>query len=346
MTGGLVATGLAAAVVTALALAALLPLLRRAGVVDVPVGRSLHDGPVARGAGLALVPGLLAATAVGLLLPATGAGVLDATLGVLAVVAGTLALATVGLLDDLYGISVAARLALQLGTGLALGVAAVAVSGRSAAWVPLVALVVLVVVNVTNFMDGANGLLGLHGLVTGGWYAVLAVAGGGGPLTGAAVVAAGLAGAAAGFLPFNAPRARAFLGDVGSYLLGAAWALLGVWLLLGGRPVEAVAAPLLVFLADTAYTLQLRLRAGHRWYEPHKLHVYQRLVTAGWPHLRAAGLVAGVAAVCALLAVPAASGAPVGVRLLAVAAMGALCAAYLRLPVWVGAPAPWRGGPR
>ncbi|MFH5824229.1 hypothetical protein [Georgenia sp. AZ-5] len=332
---------LAAALVSAACVAVLVPLLRRAMVVDVPVERSLHDAPVPRGGGLALVPAVLAGLlATGVL--ATGAApgslLMTASFHLILALATVLTFAIIGLWDDLYGVSALARLLLQIVAAMILSLGILLAADRSLIWLPVLAATMVALVNITNFMDGANGLLGFHGVVSAGWFAVVAAHV---DAHGAVALALAILGAIVGFLPFNVPAPRVFLGDVGSYLLGAAWAALGAWLLLADARIETVIAPLAVFGADTAYTLWLRLRAGQRWYQPHKLHVYQRLVAAGWSHVASSATVAGVAILCCLLAVPAMLGAGVTVRLLCLAAMALVCVAYLKLPVRVGAPEPW-----
>lgn len=329
-----------AAVITGIALALLLPWLRRAGVLDIPVERSMHRQPVVRGAGLALLPGLLGGALVTELLLdrndgplVTVSSVLYLTLACVAVIA----FAAIGLSDDFFSHGVLSRLLLQLAVATVIAVAAQLASNDRLLWALPIAAVIVTGVNVTNFMDGVNGLLALHGMVTAVWFSVLAVSS---QLWGPTGLAIGIAGAVVAFLPVNL-RGRAFLGDVGSYALGAAWAMLGLYLLGGGVPLEAVLAPVAVFLADFGYTLQLRVRAGDRWYQPHKLHVYQRLVSAGWSHMASSSLVAGLTAVCCLLAVPAVLGAGLMARLICAAAAAGLLGGYLRLPVLVGAPVPW-----
>jgi UDP-N-acetylmuramyl pentapeptide phosphotransferase/UDP-N-acetylglucosamine-1-phosphate transferase len=89
------------------------------------------------------------------------------------------------------------------------------------------------------------------------------------------------------------PRARVFLGDVGSYRRGAALAVLAACAVLDGIPVEAALAPLALYLTDTAWTLQRRIRAGERWFEAHRSHTYQQLCDLGWSHQRVAAVTAG-----------------------------------------------------
>lgn len=94
-----------------------------------------------------------------------------------------------------------------------------------------------------------------------------------------------------GFLPFNFPRARIFMGDVGSgalgYAVAAVLALASVktdihWILL-----LVSASP---FLVDAGFTLLARIISGQRWMEPHTQHVYQRAVQAGASHAQVTGM--------------------------------------------------------
>jgi UDP-GlcNAc:undecaprenyl-phosphate GlcNAc-1-phosphate transferase len=250
-------------------------LLRRLAVLDVPGGRSSHSVPTPRGGGAPIAVGLLAAAAV-----APGAG--DSGLA-FALAVGFFAL--LGLADDLRGLPAIARLALQAaGAG---GVAALLVMRLSwpAFAVVMAALAVTVwlagFVNAFNFMDGVNGISGAHALVGGVMYACLA----GWKHDGFGVAAGlALAAGAAAFLPWNAMRARVFLGDVGSYAIGAALAVLAVRLIMLGVPVEAVIGPVALYLADVAWTLQRRIRRRERWLEGHRTHVYQRWCDVGWSH--------------------------------------------------------------
>jgi UDP-N-acetylmuramyl pentapeptide phosphotransferase/UDP-N-acetylglucosamine-1-phosphate transferase len=95
----------------------------------------------------------------------------------------------------------------------------------------------------------------------------------------AVLLAAAVAGAAAGFLPFNWSPASVFLGDVGSYFLGYTLAALPLAAPTGSRSqaVLFVTLSLWIFLADATWTLARRARRGSRWYEAHREHLYQQL---------------------------------------------------------------------
>ena len=203
-------------------------------------------------------------------------------------------------------------------------------------WAPVVSMGTAVLVNATNFMDGANGLACGHAVATSLWYVLVATVA---PLPGLGLVMISVAGASLGFLPFNAPRARVFLGDSGSYALGGAWAFAVTVCLAQGVAVEAAVAPLLVLLTDTGYTLWMRMRTGQRWYEPHKLHVYQRLVSAGWPHWASALLVTLAAVSCSALA--AASIVSPSRIWMPLVGMTTILFLYLQTPSIVGASSPF-----
>ena len=299
----LLLSGLAVtAAVCASLTAAVIPLLRRARVVDVPGDRSLHRMPVPRGGGLAIVLAASLATWTAVLAAVHLQGAVRAMTGVdvaLMGLATVLAFALLGLIEDLFSVSVRTRLVLQLVLGAGLGLMAHSAFEVSLWWTPAICVGTAALVNATNFMDGANGLACGHAVATSLWYVLVATVA---PLPGLGLVMISVAGASLGFLPFNAPRARVFLGDSGSYALGGAWAFAVTVCLAQGVAVEAAVAPLLVLLTDTGYTLWMRMRTGQRWYEPHKLHVYQRLVSAGWPHWASALLVTLAAVSCSALA--------------------------------------------
>ena len=156
--------------------------------------------------------------------------------------------------------------------------------------VPFALLWVVGLTNAYNFMDGIDGLAAGQAVVTGLTMALLADQVGAGD---AAVALAVLAGAVAGFLPFNWPAARVFMGDVGSGYLGFIFAGWAVLLELQAPTLGAVAlsaAVLSPFLFDTTATLARRIARGEQWYESHREHYYQRLVQHGWSHAAVARL--------------------------------------------------------
>jgi UDP-N-acetylmuramyl pentapeptide phosphotransferase/UDP-N-acetylglucosamine-1-phosphate transferase len=126
-----------------------------------------------------------------------------------------------------------------------------------------------VLTNVWNFMDGIDGLAASQAvLVATGLVLWLA-----GPW---AALALALMAACLGFLPFNFPRARIFLGDVGSGAIGFAIAALAMVLLSQRGPMAAwLMLPLAPFLTDASLTLLRRILRRERWWTPHTQHAYQ-----------------------------------------------------------------------
>ena len=305
---------------------AVIPLLRKLGAIDLPGPRSSHTTPTPRGGGLPVVLGLLTATALIRGAAAVPFGAATGFFGAL------------GFADDLRGLTAMRRLVLQ-GAGSA-GIAALLVARLH---LPLVALAaatavtsvwVMGFVNAFNFMDGVNGISAAHTLIAGVAYACF-----GEWRQNSFLVAFGLAVAAAAlaFLPWNAGRARVFLGDVGSYALGAALAVLAVTSVIHGLPVEAAVGPLALYLADTAWTLQRRIRSGERWMQSHRSHTYQRWCDLGWSHQEVTLLTGAVTVLLSLLGMLSLTGHPM-LRIAADLSGLLLLGGYLRSPAWLGHP--------
>lgn len=291
----LLGLGLAVFVLALVASLAARGLLRRLGVVDVPNARSSHRIPIIRGGGLGFVAVILAGW-LGLAL--SGAPGLPPT-----VLAGALAVAAISLLDDVRGVRWSIRLAVQ---ALAVAAALASLPGGPvlADGLPVVVdrlilgLAWLWFVNLFNFMDGIDGIAGTEALVIAfGIVAIALLAG----LPGWPVPAALVVGAAvAGFLPFNLPKARMFMGDVGSTTLGYA---LG-WLLILVAAEGALATAILLglyFVVDATSTLLMRTARRERLHEAHRQHAYQRAVDRGLPHASVSGAVGGLGLVLVAL---------------------------------------------
>jgi UDP-N-acetylmuramyl pentapeptide phosphotransferase/UDP-N-acetylglucosamine-1-phosphate transferase len=321
VTAEAVARALTALAVTAAGVPLILPLLRRSGVLDVPGVRSSHTTPVPRGAGVAVMLGILVAAALPLGRP-------EDRLVIGVVVGAAVLYALVGFADDLRGLQPVPRLVAQLVLGVILTWPATVLFHRGWEWIPLGAIAAASYVNVTNFMDGVNGITGWHGIVTGTAFACM------GAYTDKPwVVAVGacLAGASLGFLPYNAVRAKVFLGDVGSYGIGATIAALSGGAFLAGLPTEACLGPLAVYLADTGSTLVRRVTRGEDWRQPHRSHVFQRLTDLGFGHAAVALLVAGLTVVTTLLGAMSLLDDP-NARLIGDALIVVVLAGYLALP--------------
>lgn len=279
---------LVALVTTLLALTAILTIGRRAIVHDIPNERSLHDKPVPRVGGIALLTGVLAGWA--LLSPSWSWWLMSPMLGLFAL----------SLLDDLRGLSARTRLIAHLAAAL------VALHGAGIAMLWLMPLLLFSawMTNLYNFMDGSDGLAGGMALFGFGSYGVGAWLSGD---EGFALLNLSIAGASLGFLMFNFHPAKVFMGDAGSIPLGFLAALLGIhgW----QQELWPLWFPLMVFspfIVDATLTLFKRLRRGEKLSQAHRSHYYQRLVQMGWGHRNTAlaeyalMLLMGVSALSAL----------------------------------------------
>jgi UDP-GlcNAc:undecaprenyl-phosphate/decaprenyl-phosphate GlcNAc-1-phosphate transferase len=255
-------------------------------LVDRPNNRSSHLMPTPRGGGL----GIVAVLGIGLFL----SGLLQDDLFSLVLLCCTLLIAGISLIDDIKNLSPLVRFVIQIATATLLVVWLRVHEDSSSAerlkigfgWGVVTVAWIVGYTNAFNFMDGINGISGgqatIAGLGTGAIAGLLI-----GTWTDSTVVISFLlAGAAAGFLPHNFPRARMFMGDVGSATVGFVLAALSVEIAVGagGRSV----IPLLVlhanYVLDTGITMTRRICRGDRFYEPHREHFYQRLVRAGKSH--------------------------------------------------------------
>ena len=249
--------------------------LRRA-LLDHPGERRSHHQATPRGGGLGIAVALLAALA---WLAWTFPG---ERLPLLAAAAGLLLVAATGWIDDHRPLPPVPRLLVHVLAAAGFAVA-LALHG-SPPWACVAAgVLALVLVNVWNFMDGIDGLAASQAAIAAGGYLLLGVGGAAGWF------AAALMAASLGFLPFNLPKARVFLGDVGSGTLGFAIAVAVALacLRLPATTWGLLLLPLAAFGIDAGLTLASRILHRERWWEPHVSHAYQR-----WARRSGHGLVA------------------------------------------------------
>jgi UDP-GlcNAc:undecaprenyl-phosphate GlcNAc-1-phosphate transferase len=268
-----------------------LRLMTAAAVLDTPSERSSHTTPTPRGGGVAIAVAVTVALS------------LDQRTWM--VILPLLSFGAIGLIEDLRGVAIPTRLTSQVLAGWATGL--VLVPDEQS--MPVMVLLVLVTslwltayTNAFNFMDGVNGISAGHAILAGTVYAALGALY---ELPLLTVVGAVTATASLTFLPWNAGRARIFLGDVGAYGLGALLGALAAYGMLHGVPAEAAIAPLALYLADTGWTLARRACRGEAWYRPHRTHAYQRLTDVGWSHQRVTVVTAAISAVVCACAVAA-----------------------------------------
>ena len=262
------------------------PLARRAamrwGVFDHPSERKGHAEAVPYLGGLGIILAFLVAMVAGALLYGLKGGQLK--LGV--ILGGALVLAGLGLLDDLRPVPGWFKAAVILPLAIGLYAAGVRADPFDRAWLNFVLTVgwVAGIVNAVNFLDNMDGLTGGVAAIAAAYFAVLA------GLSGQVLVAslaAALTGCALGFLWFNRPPARIFMGDMGALFLG--WILAALALEIEFQNLRRVAffVPIAVMgvpIFDTVLIFASRVSRRVSPLRPGLDHTSHRLVAIGVPH--------------------------------------------------------------
>jgi UDP-GlcNAc:undecaprenyl-phosphate GlcNAc-1-phosphate transferase len=269
---------------TALALvsALIVRAMISAGVMDTPNARSSHAKPTPKGGGVGVVVAFLLGISV-LYGTAQFARLADPYFR--GVILASAAIAIVAFIDDVYTWPFTVKLAAQIaaalvavGSGLYVSVFNLPGFGPvyigwaggliTVAWI-------LFASNAMNFIDGLNGLAAGTAFVASVFLAIIAETQQGWFVYFASLL---LVAGLAGFLPFNYPRARIFLGDVGSQFCGFVLAVLGVAAARFERiPMSFLLVPMLLsgVLFDVAFTLVRRALEGERLARAHRGHLYQ-----------------------------------------------------------------------
>jgi len=268
---------------------------RRIGLFDVPNYRSSHRIPTPRGGGIALVGSVFALGVYAFVqtqqFPASAFAFLAAAVIVLTLV---------GWLDDRKTIRVALRLSVHLICGLAVASLVNKISPLpgwiNVLWLGWWVFWSVASINIVNFIDGIDGMIACQGIVYGLFIFSLMPFASFGSSYGLI-----LSGACLGFLIWNWPPAKMFMGDVGSGPLGLFFVVGGALALQGTKSV-LVFLPLFPIFLDALLTIVVRFRRGEDLTDPHRSHLYQRLANGGAGHARvtlAYGLFAAMGAVVA-----------------------------------------------
>lgn len=272
-------------------------------LLDIPNIRSSHAVPTPRGGGLAIPIVVVAVVGMGLwVYTAHWRAMLSLAIGVILI-------GGLGWLDDHLNLPARLRLAIQtvvalllvltIGAIRTLEVAGVALDLHWLGW-PLTVLWIVWLTNLYNFMDGIDGIAGIEAVIASGtmsiWFAVY------GDVY-LVVLALAIMGSVLGFLVWNWPPARIFMGDVGSVTLGLLFAILAIiGVTRHDMPWSGFIILLSVFLADATITLVLRIIRKERVAEAHKTHFYQRAAHSGWSHKQVTSTVLLVNVLLAILA--------------------------------------------
>lgn len=254
-------------------------------IFDMPNARSSHTVPTPRGGGLAIVVVFLFAT-----LSLYGCKMIPISL-MLALVGGGVLVALIGYCDDRRSLAARWRFLAHLLAAVwvlyclnGFPVLDFGVVQCVAPWLGAILALIAIIwsINLYNFMDGIDGCAGAEGLFLSISSAVFFLIVGD---SGLAVLSFCLAATIGGFLYWNWPPAKIFLGDVGSGFLGFVFIVLAIhaanqhhgslvfWLLLFA-----------LFLYDATFTLIYRVSKKQKWYQAHREHAYQKGVDAGWDH--------------------------------------------------------------
>lgn len=273
-------------------------------LVDDPGERKIHDQSTPLAGGYAVLTGLLAPLAIGAALikykvvnvtftNLLAHGLERRGLELVAISAGAIAITILGWLDDKHELRPLPKLAGQFLVAVIVALAC----KRITLFIPNVAfsyaitiLWLLTVINAFNFMDNMNGLCAGVGAIGGFLFALIAAADGEYLV---ALAGFSICGALAGFLPWNFPKAHAFLGDAGSQLVGyllAVMAILPHFYTKQNPHRLAVLSPLLVLavpLVDLAQVAALRTLHGKPFWIGDMNHLSHRLTRAGLSRPRA-----------------------------------------------------------
>lgn len=236
----------------------------RFGLIDLPIERSSHSFPISKGGAIGILAGFIVTALYlkifyGLLIPAV-------------------ILALVSLCGDRSEISFKIRLIVQIVCSIAFILSFISLSGSNViSYCLVIPLIVYIVgtLNFYNFMDGIDGLAGITGVVG---FLLMSVFG---ILTGVdpeyVTLSVSIAFSCLGFLPYNIPKAKVFMGDVGSILLGFVFACMVVIFSRSIVDFVCLVGFLFPFYSDELTTMFLRLIDGDSLTKPHRRHLYQLL---------------------------------------------------------------------
>ncbi len=240
--------------------------------LDLPNQRSLHVTPTPRLGGVGIIAGIAAGWLY--------AGFVTQP----QLIVTLLLLITISLLDDLRGVAVKWRLLVHLASA-SLGV--VTLLHAQPPWLIVVTILATTwMINLYNFMDGSDGLAGGMAVIGFGTYGLAALIAGDFSF---AAVNLTIAASALGFVLFNFPPARVFMGDAGAIPLGFLAAVMDiVGTLRGDWPAWFGLIVFSPFVVDATVTLFRRLMRRARVWQAHREHYYQRLVQCGWGHRKTA----------------------------------------------------------
>lgn len=308
---GLVSATLLALIVSAAIIPIVLSLSHKRAWYDIPNARKIHTNPVPRLGGIGIFWGALAGSlAVPFLLPVIAPNLWSNgyTLSYVPVFIAFAIIHGLGLIDDFHNLHALLKLALQIVAAALVTVGGFTISSISLPGMaplsfglftyPITILWIVAISNAINLVDGVDGLAGGISGIAAIFLGVLCL------LQGhalSAVVSFALLGACVGFLLFNWPPARLFMGDSGSLFIGFALATIPLMISPGQTTIGNLMGPvtvLLVPILDTLSAILRRLREHRPIHSPDKEHIHHKLLALG---LRQTRLLAVTYTVCIVL---------------------------------------------
>ena len=266
-------------------------LSRHPMIMDIPNSRSSHAVPIPKSGGIAIVVTFLAGI-VAIYAIADAAVIED--IFILGFAAAALLIAIVSLVDDLITTQFFFRLSSQALSAIAVMAFGIVIHELHLPWVGKIPIGIIGYVvtffwvvgltNAFNFMDGLNGMAGGTAIITCLFFSHICISQGS---NFAYVVCYTIASGVLGFMLFNFPKAKLFMGDVGSAFLGFVFASLAVIAALyDNSHTSLFVMPLLLlhFIYDTFFTFIRRLLTGEQVFEAHRTHLYQLLNQLGCSH--------------------------------------------------------------
>jgi Fuc2NAc and GlcNAc transferase len=329
------AIALGALILSAVMTWVVLKLALRLQLIDHPSSRSSHLLPTPRGGGVAIVFAFLAALFTLRFTDGEDSRLADS------LIFGGAAVAIIGMIDDRWSLRPRNRLLVHLVAAAfavwRIGMPASWLLGAPMSWVVAGIGVIAITwgTNLFNFMDGIDGIAALEAVFMAGGAAIINIVVHGD--AGVTAVWLALAASSMGFLVWNWPPARIFMGDVGSGFLG--FALTACTLAMSRHQPENIPVIVIlggVFFVDASVTVIRRILRGDRWLEPHRVHAYQHLARR-WQSHRRVTMGVGVINVVWLL--------PCALAAATHPSIGVACAIVALLPLVVLAAAAGSGRP-
>ena len=304
-----IALTFAVAAVTAFSLTPLVKLLAgKVGAVDVPKdSRRMHDHPIPRLGGLAIFCGFIFSAVLFVNIDAQ----LRATL------LGATIIVALGIVDDIVALTAKPKFAVQTAAALVPVLAGVRVEMLTnfnifsdkpyivfGIWgVPLTLIWIVGMTNAVNFIDGLDGLaVGVSSIGTISLMTISILVSDGN----VALLAAALAGACIGFIPYNLNPAKIFMGDTGAMFLGYMLATMSIMGLFKFYAVVSFVVPFLIFglpIFDTAFAIVRRIATGRPPMQADRGHLHHRLIDMGFSQKQAVAIMYAVSAILGLAAV-------------------------------------------